>query len=295
MTTDVTLFKSGVPAYLKAQPLDDITKSLLGGGGTGGKRISIRGGVFRLVVDGKEIATNEERSMKVVVVNVAPKVSRTLYMGVYDPTAKRGPDCWSADGDRPDKSIASPQSSSCATCEQNIKGSGTNSTRACKFSRRIAVVLENDLGGDIFQLSLPAQSIFGKGEDGKLPLNAYAAFLAGFNVNITAVVTEMRFDTNSATPKLTFKATRPLTEEEYDACRERGETPEAKSAVSMTFAASTEVAAPAAPRLAKIAKEVADEEEETPEPKKRESKKSKDEPVPKKNLAEVLDAWDDEE
>ena len=296
MTTDVTLFKSGVPAYLKAQPLDDITKSLLGGGGTGGKRISIRGGVFRLVVDGKEIATNEERSMKVVVVNVAPKVSRTYYAGKFDPNAKgAAPSCWSADGDRPDKSINSPQSAGCVSCEQNIKGSGTNDTRACKFSRRIAVVLENDLGGDIFQLSLPAQSLFGKGEDGKLPLNAYAAFLAGFNVNITAVVTEMRFDTYSATPKLTFKATRPLTEEEYAACREHGETPEAKSAVSMTFAASTVVAALAAPKLAAIAKEVADEEEETPEPKKRESKKSKDEPVPKKNLAEVLDAWDDEE
>ena len=298
MSNDVTLFKSGVPAYLKAQPLDAITKSLLSGGsGQGGKRISIRGGVFRLVVDGKEIATNEERSMKVVVVNVAPKVSRTLYVGAYDPTAKKGPDCWSADGDRPDKSIASPQSSSCATCEQNIKGSGTNSTRACKYSRRVAVVLENDLDGDVFQLSLPAQSIFGKGEDGKLPLNAYATFLAGFNVNITAVVTEMRFDTNSATPKLTFKASRPLTEEEYETCRARGDTPEAKSAIAMTFAAATtDVAAPAAPRLAKVLEEPeATEEEVAVEPKKRESKKDKEEPAPKKNLAAVLDAWDDEE
>ena len=58
MSNDVTLFKNGVPDYLRNAPLDDVTKSFLSGGG-GGKRISIRGGVFRLVVDGKEIATSE--------------------------------------------------------------------------------------------------------------------------------------------------------------------------------------------------------------------------------------------
>ena len=106
----------------------------------------------------------------------------------------------------------------------------------------------------------------------------------------------MRFDTNSATPKLTFKASRPLTEEEYETCRERGDTPEAKSAVAMTFAAATtDVAAPAAPRLAKVLEEPEAAEEVAAEPKKRESKKDKEEPAPKKNLAAVLDAWDDEE
>ncbi len=287
MANEVSLFKGGVPAHLKAQPLNSITKSLLGGGSQG-KRISIRGGVFRLLVDGKEIATNEERSMNVVIINVAPKVSRAFYSGTFDPNVKSAPSCWSADGDRPDISVADKQSQTCAVCPQNIKGSGTNNTRACKFNRMVAVVLENDLGGDLFQLSLPSQSIFGNAEDGKMPLNAYAQFLGGFNVNINAVVTEMRFDTKSATPKLTFKAVRPLTPEEFQQCGERGESEEAKNAVQVSFSPVSD--SPPAPR---IATPVATEEvKQVSEPTKRESKGK--EVSPKKDLASVLDAWDDE-
>ena len=296
MTTDVQLFKSGVPSYLKAQPLNAITKSLLGTGKTT-KKISIRGNVFRLVVNGKEIATSEERSMKVVLVNVAPKVHRTFYAGVFNPNVKAGPECWSADGERPDASIDSPQSDACHNCEKNIAGSGTGKTKACKFGRMLAVVLENDLNGDVFQLSLPAQSIFGDADGGKMPLNAYAQFLAGFNVNVTAVVTEMRFDTDSATPKLYFKAARPLTEEEYDALSLRGETPEVKSLVKVSFRPQAEVAPADVPKLPNKAKvKDADEEveaEEPTQPKKRDSKK--EEPAAKKNLASVLEQWDDEE
>jgi len=296
MTTDVQLFKSGVPSYLKAQPLNAITKSLLGSGKTT-KKISIRGNVFRLVVNGKEIATSEERSMKVVLVNVAPKVHRTFYAGVFDPNAKAGPECWSADGERPDQSIDNPQSAACHNCEKNISGSGTGKTKACKFGRMLAVVLENDLNGDVFQLSLPAQSIFGDAEGGKMPLNAYAQFLAGFNVNVTAVVTEMRFDTDSATPKLYFKALRPLTEEEYDALSLRGETPDVKALVKVSFRPQADVAPADVPKLPNKAKTKDAEEEvvdeEPTQPKKRDSKK--EEPSAKKNLASVLDQWDDEE
>lgn len=293
MTNEVTLFKNGVPAYLRSEGLNDITKSFLSG--NGGKRISIRGGVFRLVVDGKEIATNEERSMNVVVVNAAPKVSRAYYAGAYDASTNTSPTCWSVDGEKPDATSESAQSNNCASCPQNIKGSGQGDSRACRFSRRIAVLLENDFDGDLFSVSLPAQSIFGRGDNGKLPLNAYAQFLAGFNVNITAVVTEMRFDTTSATPKLTFKAIRPLTEEEYAKCTERGQTDEAKAAVRVSYAASPQtplkqLAGTPAPRT-----EVEDKaSEDTPEPTKRKGKESASAP-PKKDLKNILDQWDDEE
>jgi hypothetical protein len=161
----------------------------------------------------------------------------------------------------------------------------------------LAVVLENDLSGDVFQLSLPAQSIFGDAEGGKMPLNAYAGFLAGFNVNVTAVVTEMRFDTDSATPKLFFKALRPLTEDEYDALSLRGETPDVKALVKVSFRPQADVAPADIPKLPNKAKaKDADEEvgaEEPAQPKKRDSKK--EEPAAKKNLASVLDQWDDED
>lgn len=300
MTTEVSLFKNGVPAHLKNQELNEITKSLLGGGGQN-KQISIRGNVFRLVVNGKEIAVNEERSMNVVLINVSPKVSRSYYAGAYVPDAKVSPACWSADGDRPDKSIKEPQSTACSTCPQNVKGSGENNTRKCKFNRMVAVVLENDMEGDLFRLSLPSQSIFGKGEDGKLPLNSYAQFLAGFNVNVTAVVTEMKFDINSATPKLFFRAVRPLTVEEYDICTERSKSDESVEAVKVSFQPpKSEPDAPAAATPAKLKASPAPDDDEgdgepaAEEPKRRESKKDAA-PTPKKDLAKVLENWDDED
>jgi hypothetical protein len=59
--SEVTLFQQEVPAYLKRAGMDDLTKSLAGN--TGLKRISIRGGVFRMMVNGEEIAKNEGRAM----------------------------------------------------------------------------------------------------------------------------------------------------------------------------------------------------------------------------------------
>ena len=59
--SDIALFSKNVPDYLKEVELDDLTKSL--SGNTGLKRISIRGGVFRLMVNGEEIAKNENRSI----------------------------------------------------------------------------------------------------------------------------------------------------------------------------------------------------------------------------------------
>ena len=232
--SDLTLFKSDkLPAYLKKIARDDITKSMIGSGGV--PRISIKGSVFRKIVGGEEVMKNEDRAMNVVILNSAPTEYRTFYAGVFKEGENKGPSCWSSDGVSPDATVKSPQSDKCATCAQNIKGSGQGDSRACRFSRWLAVALDNDIEGDVLQLVLPAQSVFGKGEKGKLPLRQYAKFLDAHNLPITAVVTEMRFDTDSATPKLTFKPIRPLEEEEYTLCRERAQSPDALDAVTMRY------------------------------------------------------------
>ncbi len=109
MSNELAMLDTGLPSYLKELELDDVTKSLMGGGGGGMKRISIKGGVWRMMVNGKEIAKNEERSMNVVIVNAAPKVSRTFYVGAYKEGEVSAPDCWSADGDVPDAKAENPQ------------------------------------------------------------------------------------------------------------------------------------------------------------------------------------------
>lgn len=310
MSNDVVLFPGNLPDYLRdGAAMDATTKALVGGGG--GKRISIKGSVFRLVVDGQQIAEKEERFMDVVVVAAAPAVNRTYYEGAYQEGVVASPDCYSQDGVFPATDSKSIQSKSCATCPQNVAGSGQGQSRACRYSQRIAVVLDNDMEGDVFQLTLPAQSIFGKPEGSKMPLQAYAKHLAAHNVPITAVVTEMRFDTSSATPKLTFKPKRPLTKDEFDIAKSQGATMEAQAAITLTVSQMDKAEEKEAARAAKPAQrapkqEVFEQEAEattvaeSAEPTVRKGKAKADEIAEKMggaklNLQETLAQWDDED
>jgi len=298
MSNELAMLDGGLPSYLKEVELDETTKALMGGAGGGGmKRISIKGGVWRMMVNGKEIAKNEERSMNVVVVAAAPKVSRTFYLKNYseggEPTA---PDCWSADGDFPDANSLMPQAKRCMDCDKNMKGSGQGDSRACRFSQRLAVALANDLKGDVFQLTLPAASIFGAGEPGKWPLQTYAKMIGSKGIPITAVVTEMRFDTDSATPKLTFKPVKVLDAADHNIVIEQGKSDSAIKAITMTVAEAdgikpAKLEAPKAEPKAE-AKPAKVEAEPVEEPTKRVAKK--EEEAPKKDLSKILEAWDDE-
>lgn len=294
MSNELAMLDMGLPAHLKALDLDDTTKALMGGSGGGGKRISIDGSVWRLLINGKEVAQKEERNLNVVIVAASSKVSRTYYEGTYKKGQASAPNCWSADGDHPDKSVKEPQSKACATCPQNVKGSGTGDTRACRFSQRIAVVLDNDIGGDVFQLVLPSTSIFGEGEPGKWPLQTYAKMIAAKGVPITAVVTEMRFDTASSTPKVIFKPVRFLEANEIETAIEQGKSPSAVNAITMTVAQTDGVKD--APKLeapkAEPKAETKVEAEPVDEPVKHSTKK--EEPTPKKDLSKILSDWDDE-
>lgn len=221
-----------LPSHLQGRGVSEATKKLAGG--TGGLRISIKGSVWRMIDNGEEIGAREERWMNAVIVASSPDTARTFYSGTYVEGEATPPTCWSADGKVPDAEVEFKQSVSCATCPQNVAGSGQGDSRACRFSRNLAVVLDNDLGGKVFKLSLPAQSIFGKVENGVQPLQAYAKQLVAHGVDANAVVTEMRFDTTSATPKVGFKAVRFLTKEEFDIVIAQGQTPEALDAIKTT-------------------------------------------------------------
>lgn len=291
---------SQLPAFARKGELSEIAKALTGGTGVSSKRISIKGGVFRLMAGGKEIAAIDDRHLDVVIVNAAPKVSRTFYAGQYMEGETKAPDCWSADGDLPDPKAENPQAKSCATCPQNVKGSGQGETRACRFSQRLAVVLANDIGGDVMQLTLAATSIFGKEDGDKRPLQAYARYLAAQNISPETLVTRLKFDTKAAVPKLYFQPVRWLDDAEYALVQEKGQTEEAKRAITMTVA-QTDGAKPLALEGKKpVAKPVAEQAEAVEaveavdEPEVRKETKAKPTAVPKKagNLASVVDDWD---
>ena len=147
MSNLTTFNPSQLPAFARKGELSAIAKALTGGGtGTSMKRISTKGGVFRLIAGGKEVAAIDDRHLDVVIVNAAPKVSRTFYASQFVEGEAKAPDCWSADGDLPDATASQPQAKSCATCPQNIKGSGQGDSRACRFSQRLAGVILIGLG-----------------------------------------------------------------------------------------------------------------------------------------------------
>jgi hypothetical protein len=288
MSKELTTFNPAkLPAFAKSVELSDLAKSLAGGGSNNfGKRISVKGGVFRLLSGSEEVASIDDRHLDVVIVQAAPKISRTFYAGTYEEGASKAPECWSADGEKPDASAKEPQASNCASCPQNAKGSGQGESRACRFSQRLAVVLANDVGGDVMQLTLSATSIFGKEEGDKRPLQAYARFLAAQSISPETVVTRLRFDTKAAVPKLFFQPMRWLSEEEYEVVKDKSSSTEAKQAVTMTVSQTTKKApALAAPK---------EEAESFDEPEKRKVT-PKPSAVPKKktgDLASVVDEWD---
>jgi hypothetical protein len=298
MSNELSVLGSGLPSYLKETQLDDTTKALMGGSGSGGmKRISIKGGVWRMMVNGKEVAKNEDRAMNVVIVAASAKVSRTFYAKTYVEGEVTAPDCWSSDGEVPSPKSENPQSARCVDCPQNAKGSGQGDSRACRYSQRLAVVLANDIGGEILQLTLPASSIFGAGEPGKWPLQTYAKMIGSKGVPITAVVTEMRFDTDSATPKLAFKPIRVLDAEEHAVAIQQGQSASAKSAITMTVAEMDNAKPPArleaktAAKVESVAVEV-EAVEAVEEPTKRTAKKE-EAPATKKDISKLLTEWDD--
>ena len=325
--SNVAVFNPGqLPAFVKKANISAVGQALAGGTGQSGKRISIKGGVFRLIADGKEVAAIEERYLDVVVVNSAPKVSRTFYAGQYTEGQATAPDCWSQDGDKPDPSVKKPQCSTCLQCPQNQKGSGQGDSRACRFSQRMAVVLANDVEGDVMQLALAATSIFGKEDGDNRPLQAYARWLIAQGVDPTMVVTRLKFDTKAPVPKLFFKAMRFLTEDEFNLCQEKGKSPDAIKAITMTVS-QTDGVAPAAPldipgakpkaAAAPVAAPQTEDEDEAPAPAPKATKARKAAPAPAPaadeeveepvvrqtakpapavpaGLADTLAAWDDE-
>jgi hypothetical protein len=331
--SNITLFSSAnVPAFARNNVLSDTAKALVGSGGGGGKRISIKGGVFRLMSDGEEVAAIEDRHLDIIIIKAAPKVGRNFYAAKFDKDAPGAPpDCWSNDGEKPDASIseAKKQSLTCMSCPQNQAGSGTGNSRACRYVQRLAVVLENDPSGAVMQMALPATSIFGKEEGDKRPLQAYARYLAAQNppVNPEQIVTRMRFDTKSESPKLFFQPMRWLDDAEYDIVKDQADTADAKSAIVMV-GSSAPAAAPmqiAGKPPAKLAAPVVDEDEAEEDPPARVAKpavkKTKPAPAPvaeeeedvapepevrktaakptavptaKSKLADIVSDWDDE-
>lgn len=291
-----------------------INKKMASGGSTY-RRISIKGGKFRQIVGGEQVQVSKDESMRIIILN-SSAVSRMYYAGAYDPSSKgSAPTCWSHNSNEgvPGSDVPehNKQAESCDDCPQNVKGSGAGESRACRYSQRLAVLIEGDWK-NIYQLSLPATSLFGAADGDKMGLGAYMKLLSSNEVPAAGVVTEMTFDENSEVPKLFFKPTRFLDDDEVEQVVPMVETPEVIDVITLTVAEvdgidDTEAKKPAATAKPKVKvkrkpkpkpkpapEPVVEEEEEVPEP------TVKDSDVPDEDdedgeINALLDDWDDEE
>ena len=297
MANEVALFNSATDvdlSYLQGIK-DPLTQQLAGS--SGGKRISIRGGVFRMMVSGQEVAKSPDRHLNIVVVDASPSVSRTYYKGTYQEGVTVSPACWSDDGVKPDTTVPTPMGKTCNECPMNVKGSGQGDSKACRYSQRLAVALANNLDGDVYNLTVAATSIFGKGDDSHMPLQQYTKKLAGHGLPIRAVVTKAQFDLDSATPKLVFSAERPLSQTEYQTVLKQSETEDSRYAIAApNYAGNSSTAAPApapAPAI-EAPKQPAPVVEEVTEPTVREKPTQAKPAEAKQDIEKILADWDDD-
>jgi len=272
----------------------------------GPNRLSIRGGVFRQVINGDEVGELEQRAINVVIVKTAP-IARQYYAGEYVQGQNNPPVCWSGDSStgKPSADVVSSdrQSETCFDCPQNVKGSGGSGGRACRYSQRVAVMLANPEGKivskDMYQLQLPATSVFGDNKQ-KMGLQTYARFLVSKKAPLASILTEIRFDTDSSTPKLCFKPVRMLDQDELAMALENQKSDETAKLIALTVKPKedNEPVAIAAPQEVKIEEPIApavveDTPEEIEEPKVKVSKKKAAEKPADVDLTSLLDEFDD--
>lgn len=179
-----------------------------------------KGKVWSTRYQGQETALMREdgdgprNSIEVVLVKASPAVSKIFYKGGYVEGSNSAPDCWSADGVKPDGSVQAKVHATCADCPMNAWGSRVTEAgkqgKACADSRRVAIVpledIDNELFGGPMLLRIPAASL--------KDLKAYGDLLNSYQYPYYAVATRIAFDPKEAFPKFVFTAIRPLNDVE---------------------------------------------------------------------------------
>jgi hypothetical protein len=208
--------------------LSDLAKSLATS--TTSRRIQTNtNGTFKRIVNGEQIGNAVRGEINVIIVGALPKVSRIYYREKFDPNKEATlPNCWSNLGDKPEAAAGDKQHDNCADCPQNIKGSGDNGGKACRYQRRISVMVEGDSSGDVYQFNVPAKSLFGKGTGNVHPFESYVKFLIANGESPDNVVTNISFDANADTMELLFTPLRNISDEEHALVMAAQSKPETK-------------------------------------------------------------------
>ena len=248
MSNELDIFSQGTAVANQADWDDGITSKVSASSMTS-KRITFRKTKFVIKVNGNEVNRSNSTSLDVVIINASEFVSRMYYAKGYNAkdTDKARPVCWTSNSQTPDATVPTPQGSACGSCPQNIKGSGPNGTKACRFERRMAVVLASqDANGnwffddEIYQMKLASLSIFGTGPQNRRPFNEYGDYLKANNSQLMGVVSRITFDESAPVDKVGFQAIGRLTFEQFSQLKLLQATEESKRAITITVGGGSE-------------------------------------------------------
>lgn len=271
MANNLAIFKEAGAVSNIRRPVSELTKAVATNVAI--NRIQTNtNGTFKRIVKGEQIGKAIRGEFNAIIVAMLPKVSRTFYAGKYDPDAKPTlPDCWSNDGVTPEAKAQNRQAANCASCKNNIDGSGENGKgKACRFQRRVALMLEGDTSGDVYQFNIPAKSLFGKGSGNTHPFESYTRFLLANGESIDYVVTNIAYNLDADTMELQFTPVRPITDEEYELVIAAQADPATQRVIQLTVAEADGAVADNKASAAVIEQddEEVEEVEEAPAPKK---------------------------
>jgi len=305
--SNITIFEepSSVPTVQRESRRMDRMSS--GSGGSTMRRIQLSNGrTFKRVINGEQIGKAVSDTLDVIIVDWLVEPSRKFYAAAYDKDAKATlPDCWSNDGVAPEAGASNKQSNACRGCPKDVKGSAPNNKKACRYERRLAVLVAGDPSGDVYQIAIPAASLFGDNDGNVYGFEGYKKFMLASKHALDTVVTRLIYDTEADTAKVGFKPIRHLTEMEASLVDAAQDDPATEKYTMLTVGAVDTAKAIAAPApVAAIAAPTAsvnpfgdddEAEDEAPATPVKRAAKPKPTAEVKPELASVLGAWLDEE
>jgi len=185
---------------------------------TARNRISLKGNMFTANIGGETKRLGD--TISVVIVGAIPGVQRMFYKGKFDPNVTAAPDCWSSDNKNADANVAEPVAPRCDICPNNAKGSARDGDgRACRYLKRMAVIIDGDDSLTLFSLDVNATSIFGEDKPSRqlYSSKSFGEMLDNRHLDPRLLVTQLSFDVDSGSPsKLFFSPVRFLEAEELD-------------------------------------------------------------------------------
>lgn len=231
MATELTNFANApLPTFFSAEDVKQANEGLNSHASASFPVLSLNGKRFTVVRgDEQQVIMNPldpnstAQYIDVVLIKVPKTTAKAYYTGTYNPDddSAKTPVCFSSTGIIPDSGCKAPQSDCCADCPYNKWGSAVSvdgkatKGKACRDAVRVAIAPLGDIS-DPMLLRVPPTSIKSLGDLGSL--------LTRRGVPFNAVIVRISFDPKETAQKLVFTPTGFVSEPQFKAIKEVGDS-----------------------------------------------------------------------